>query len=232
MVVALRRDFVDALAEDRGIGEVVAGNEDVLAVFGVGSRHVAGTHEELAQEDHGQNYAYDAQRVGHGAAQRRSVGVDAHLLQCLLRGAQRRGVGRRAAQNARHVGHRDSEGVAHRHGQGRSEQHDGDGGRDEPQSVGAHRTEEARPHLKAEGVDEDHQSETLGIGQHRRVERKPEMPGQNAHEEDEGRSERDSEKADLSQSDTDRRDERNHHDGLQSRVLDEQFFKPFHSFNC
>ena len=33
------------------------------------------------------------------------------------------------------------------------------------------------------------------------------MPGQNAHEEDEGRSERDSEKADLSQSDTDRRDE-------------------------
>ena len=154
------------------------------------------------------------------------------MLQCLLRGAQRRGVGRRAAQNARHVGHRDSEGVAHRHGQGRSEQHDGDGGRDEPQSVGAHRTEEARPHLKAEGVDEDHQSETLGIGQHRRVERKPEMPGQNAHEEDEGRSERDSEKADLSQSDTDRRDERNHHDGLQSRVLDEQFFKPFHSFNC
>jgi hypothetical protein len=110
--------------------------------------------------------------------------------------------------------------------------HDGDGGRDEPQSVGAHRTEEARPHLKAEGVDEDHQSETLGIGQHRRVEREPEMPGQNAHEEDEGRSERDSEKADLSQSDTDRRDERNHHDGLQSRVLDEQFFKPFHSFNC
>ena len=31
MVVALRRDFVDALAEDRGIGEVVAGDEDVLA---------------------------------------------------------------------------------------------------------------------------------------------------------------------------------------------------------
>ena len=103
---------------------------------------------------------------------------------------------------------------------------------DQPQSVDAHRAEEARSHLQAEGIDEDHQSETLGIGQHRRVERKPEMPGQNAHEEDEGRSERDSEKADLSQSDTDRRDERNHHDGLQSRVLDEQFFKPFHSFNC
>lgn len=61
-----------------------------LRCSGVGSRHVAGTHEELAQEDHGQNYAHDAQRVGHGAAQRRSVGVDAHLLQRLLRGAQRR----------------------------------------------------------------------------------------------------------------------------------------------
>ena len=112
------------------------------------------------------------------------------------------------------------------------DRHDGDGGGDEPQSVGAHRTEETRSHLQTESVDEDHQSETFGVGQHRRVEREAEMPGQNAHEEDEGRAERDPEEADLSQSDTDRRDERNHHDGLQSRVLDEQFFKPFHPFNC
>ena len=104
--------------------------------------------------------------------------------------------------------------VTHGYGQECSEQYDGDGGGDEPQPVGAHRTEEARSHLQAQGVDENHQSETLGVGEHRRVERQPEMPGQDAYEEDEGRAERNPEEADFSQSDAERRDERNHHDGL------------------
>ena len=87
---------------------------------------------------------------------------------------------------------------------------------------------ESRPDLQSEGVDEDDESEILGIGQHRGVERKPEMPGENTHKEDEGRAERDPEEADLAQPDADRRDERDHDDGLQGRVFDEQFLKPFH----
>ena len=228
MVVAVDRDFVHAFAEDGGIGQAVAGDEDVLVVFGVGARHVRGAHEEFAQENHGQNDAHDTQRVGHGAAQRGAVGVHPHLLQGLLCGTQRRGVGRRAAEDARHVGHRDLEGVAQPHGQRRAEQYDGDGRRHQPQPIDAHRAEKARSHLQTEGVDEDHQSETFGVGQHRRVERQPEVSGHDPHEEDESRAERDSEEADLAQSDADRRDERDHHDGLQCRVLDEQFFKPFH----
>ena len=91
-----------------------------------------------------------------------------------------------------------------------------------------HRAEKARADLQAEGIDEDDEAEILGIGEHRRVERQSEVPGQNAHEEDEGRAERDAEEPDFSQSDADCRDERNHHDGLQGRMLDEQIFKPFH----
>lgn len=138
------------------------------------------------------------------------------------------GVGRSAAQDARHVGHRDPEGVAQGYGKRRAEQDDGDGWRDEAQPVGPHRAEETRSDLQSEGIDEDDQSEILGVDQHRGVERQPEVSGEDAHEEDEGRAERDAEEADLAQTDADRRDERDHHDGLQGRMFDQERFKPFH----
>ena len=214
VVVALGGDVVDALAEDGGIREVVAGDEEVLLVLGVGSRHVRRADEEFAQGDDRQDDAHDPQRIGHRAAQRRAVGIEPRLLEGLLRRAECRGVGRGAAEDTRHVGHRNPEGVAQGHGQRRSSEYDGDGRGDQAQSVGAHRAEKARADLQAEGIDEDDEAEILGIGEHRRVERQSEVPGQNAHEEDEGRAERDAEEPDFSQSDADCRDERNHHDGL------------------
>ena len=221
MVVALRGDLVDAFAEDGGVGQVVAGDEDVLAVLGVRFGHVRRPDEDLADEDDGQNDAHHAQRIGHGAAQGGAVGVDAHLLQRLLRGAERRGVGRGSAEDAGRVGHGDVQREAHAYGERGADQHYGDGRRQQAQAVGAQRVEETRPDLQTEGVDEDDESETFGIGQHLRVDRESEMPGQNAGEEDERHAQRYAEKADFTESDADRRDERDHHDGLQRRMFDE-----------
>ena len=186
-------------------------------------------HEELPHEDNRQNDPHDAQRIGQCAAQRRAVGVEPQLLEGLLRGAECRGVGRRTAENARHVGHRDSEGVAHPHGQCRAQQRQSDGRQQQPHAVGAQRAEEAGADLQSEGVDEENQSEALGVDEHRGVEREAEVAGQNADEEDEGRAERDAADADFAQSDAEDRDERNHDDGLQRRVFDEQISEPFHA---
>ena len=227
-VVALHGDVVDAPAEERRIGDVVAGDEDVLAVFCIGPRQVRGADEEAAQEGDGQNHPHDAQRIGDGTAQRRAAVIEPQLFEHLLCGSQRRGVGRCAAQDARHVGHRDAEQAAHAGGCGRTEEHEPDGRGEEPQPVGAHRTEKARSDLQTEGIDEDDESETLGVGQHRRVEFESEVPGENSREEDEGRAEGDSEEADLPQTDSDCGDQRYHHDGLQGRGFEEQVFEPFH----
>ena len=221
VVVALRSDLVDAFAEDGRVGQVVAGDEDVFPVFGVRLRHVGGADEELADEDDGQDDAHHAQRIGHGAAQGGAAGVDAHLLQRLLRRSERRGVGRGAAQDARHVGHRDVQRIAHCHGQPRAEQYYRKGGRHQAQSVGAQRVEEAGADLQAEGVYEDDEPEALGIVQHRRVDRQSEMPGQDPCEKDECHAQRDAEDAYPAEGDPDRRNERNNHDGLQGRVFDE-----------
>ena len=127
MMVALCGDFVDALAEDGRVGQVVAGDKYVLLVLGVGFRHVAGFDEEFADEHDGQYDAHHTQRISYGAAQGRPVGIDAHLLQGLLRGTERRGVGRGAAQDTRHVGHRNVQDETHGYGQGGAEQHHGNG---------------------------------------------------------------------------------------------------------
>ena len=99
---------MDAPAEERGVGDVVAGDEDVLAVLGIGSGEVRGADEELAQQGDGQDYADDAQRVGYGTAQGGAAVIHAQLLEDLLGGTQGRGVGRGAAEDARHVGHGDA----------------------------------------------------------------------------------------------------------------------------
>ena len=190
-------------------------------MLGVRFGHVRRPDEDFADEDDGQNDAHHAQRIGHGAAQGGAVGVDAHLLQRLLRGAERRGVGRGSAEDAGRVGHGDVQREAHAYGERGADQHYGDGRRQQAQAVGAQRVEETRPDLQTEGVDEDDESETFGIGQHLRVDRESEMPGQNAGEEDERHAQRYAEKADFTESDADRRDERDHHDGLQRRMFDE-----------
>ena len=119
------------------------------------------------------------------------------------------------------VGHGDVQREAHAYGERGADQHYGDRRRQQAQSVGAQRVEETGADLQTEGVDEDDESETFGIGQHLRVDRESEMPGQNAGEEDERHAQRYAEKADFTESDADRRDERDHHDGLQRRMFDE-----------
>ena len=96
-------------------------------MFGVGPREVAGADESFADEDDGQYDAHDAQRIGQGAAQRGAGGGDAHRLQGLLGGTEGRSIGRGAAEDTRHVGHGDAEGVAQGDGCARAEQDDGDG---------------------------------------------------------------------------------------------------------
>ena len=129
-----------------------------------------------------------------GAAQGGAVGLLSEQLERLLGGTQGRGVGRGAAQDARHAGHGDAESVAQPYGGSGAERDDRDGGEQQPHAVGAHRAEETGPHLQPEGIDEQHETETLDIGQHRGVDRQSAVSGQNPHEEDERRSERNAEK--------------------------------------
>ena len=73
-------------------------------------------------------------RQGHGAAQGGAVGVDAPLLQRLLRGAERRGVGRGSAEDAGRGGHGDVQREAHAYGERGADQHYGDRRRQQAQS--------------------------------------------------------------------------------------------------
>ena len=158
-------------------------------MFGVGARQIGGADECPADEKQGQDYPHHTHRVGEGAAQGGAVGLLSEQLERLLGGTQGRGVGRGAAQNARHAGHGDSESVAQPYGGSGAERDDRDGGEQQAHAVGAHRAEETGSHLQPEGIDEQHEAETLDVGQHRRVDRQSAVSGQNPHEEDERRSE-------------------------------------------
>ena len=218
-VVAVFGDLVHALAEYGRVGQVVAGDEDVLAVLGVGPGKVRGADEELAYDDQRQNHAHHAQRIGQRAAERGAVGGHSQLFEGPLRRTQRGGVGRGAAEDAGHVGDRDVQREAQRHGQQSPGQHQQDGRRDEAGPLAAQRVEESRPYLQPECVDEKHQPEALGVDEHLRIDRKAEVACQDADEKDEGGAQGDAAEPYLAQPDSQGRDQRQDHHGLQRRML-------------
>ena len=104
MVVAVCRDVADAFTDDAGVGNLEFDDEDILFMIGVRLLTGRGPGEEFAYGDDAQNHAYDTQRVGQCTAQRGVVAVPLHPREHLLCRTERRGVGRGAAQDARHGG--------------------------------------------------------------------------------------------------------------------------------
>lgn len=93
-------DLAHGHAEYAGIVYLEGCDVGAVRVAGFGRGQVARPHPEAAHHENGQDHPYDTQRIGHRAAQRRSVGGNSQLVERLLRRTQRRRVGRRAAQYA------------------------------------------------------------------------------------------------------------------------------------
>ena len=221
-MVAPLGDLADAQPLQGGIRDAEASDEDTLSVFGIGGGQILRPDETFADEDDSQNNPHDAQRIGQRATQGGAAGIEPQLHEGLLGGTQRRRVGGRTAENARHVGQRDAAECPHGHGQQRS-------GEDHPHSdgqhrrtAGAHRGEESRADLKPQRIDEENQSEALGIGEHARIDAQSDVSGQNADEKYERHPQRDPADADLPQQDARRGDQREDDDGLNGRMFGEK----------
>ena len=82
--------------------------------------------------------------------------------------------------------------------------------------------------MKPEGIDKDDKSEILGEIKHVAVDFQPEVTGQDTDKENEGDSERNSEKLDFPQIQACRTDQRKHYYRLYDRRFEEYFPNKIH----
>ena len=184
----------------------------------------------VADEDHREDDAHDAQRVGHGIAQgdgrvvvARGVGIG------LLRGAESRGVRHGAREDADHRrdggAGRQVDDVGHRYAQ----QHDGRGAADEREPSVLERREESRSDLQTDRKDEEDESELLHELPDLAVDRHAEVAHCDADEEDPRDAERDAADPDLAQQDAERDDQCENQDGMCDAAAEEQGMQPLHN---
>ena len=186
---------------------------------------------ELPDQQEGQYHPHHAERICHGTAQGGPLGRKPELVDGLLGGAERRGVGGGPAEDADHVGHRDGQQIAEGDGCGRPGKHKPQPQHVELYSPGAERAEESRAHLKAKLVDKQHEAEVLGVFQYRRVDGQAEVSGHDTGEEHKRDPQRDAADTQLPQSKPDGDDDRDDTHGLQGRLLEKQTLKPIHTAN-
>ena len=220
-------DWMD-IEKQRGIS--VTCDEDVLLVLLVGCRYIAFAHEEPAQHNDCEYYSHNTQRIGQGTAQRRLAAVYAHLLKCLLRRSKSRRVCSCTAQYSRHVGHGNAERVAQSYGRQCTYGKQTQRRCYELCAFGTHRAEETGTHLQAQRIHEQHQTESLGIEEHVAVDGETGMTGQDADKEDKCYPKRDAAYTYLAQHHTQSRYQRQHHNGLQCRVLNKKRIQIIHSY--
>lgn len=225
------REGADALyvhVENRGIGDAEGGDIRVVDLCRACRGDVGLADDGLADYDKGENDAHDAERICDGAGEGSVAYGQAELLQRLLGGAERGGVGRRSAEHAHEVGYvlpaLEREGESHEG----AEDDDCEGEKVELDATLAEGAEKARSDLESELVDEEHESEALGVGEHRRVYRQSEVSGEDAGEEHEGDAERYAADAQFAQTETYRDDKSQHHKRLQGRLLEKKILKPVH----
>ena len=227
-------DVLDRRAVEHRVGEldgdlrgelllVRKGREPLILLLEL---HVQG----VADEDHREDDAHDAQRVGHGIAQgdgrvvvARGVGIG------LLRGAESRGVRHGAREDADHRrdggAGRQVDDVGHRHAQ----QHDGRGAADEREPTVLERGEESRSDLQTDRKDEEDESEFLHELPDLAVDRHAEVAHCDADEEDPRDAERDTADPDLAQQDAERDDQCENQDGMCDAAAEEQGMQPLHN---
>ena len=222
-------DLAHGHAEYAGIVYLEGCDVGAVRVAGFGRGQVARPHPEAAHHENGQDHPYDTQRIGHRAAQRRSVGGNSQLVERLLRRTQRRRVGRRAAQYAHHFGERYGGDATQEDRHAGADCYDAESQQVESHAAPVERTEKARSHLQSERVDEEHQSEAFGIFEHLFVDRQPEVTGQNSHEEDERDAQRDAADAHLAQCHACGADQGDDDHRLQRRMFHEKGIDPLHA---
>ena len=159
----------------------------------------------IAHENQREDDAHDAQRIGHGVAQRdirilnaRSIGI------CLLRRTESRGVRHGARKDADHRGDRrvghDMDHVGRRDAQ----QHDRRRAAHQRHAAVLERREEAGPHLQSDREDEQDETELLDEVAYVVIDRHAEVAEGDAHEQNPGDPQRDASDLDLAQQDSER----------------------------
>ena len=190
---------------------------------------VFGPDHGLAQQDHREDYADNAQRIRDRTAESRRSAVQPELVQGLLGRTQGRRIGRRPAEDADHVRQADRREPGKGDGHERSDQDD-----PHPEDIQFHAAfpegvEETGTDLEAQGVHEDDQAEILRESQHLRVDGQAEMTGQDTAEENEGDTQRNTGDLDPSQHQTGDDDQENDHDRLHGGITGKKCLQETHS---
>ena len=183
---------------------------------------VNGLDDGLPQQDHCQDDPHDAQRIGHGASQGRRSAVHPELVQRLLCGTQRRGIGRRPAEDADHIRQGDLRHVTESDGHDGSQCDHAHSQDVQFHSALAESIEKTGTDLQAQGINEDDQAEILCEGEHVGIDGKPQVSGQDSAEENEGHSQGDTCDPDASQQQAGDDDQEDHHHSLQGGLRKQQ----------
>ncbi len=227
--VAVFADASQIAAEDTGVGNDHRGDEGVVDMFGLRCGHVGRSHEKASHDGDSQYHAHDAQRIGHGTAERRGGRVEPHLCERLLRGGQRGRIGYRTAQQSHHLGQRHARQKAERHGHSRTRRDQEQSQRVEPYAVAAECAEKTGTYLHAERIDEQHQTEVLHEIENRRVDRQSEVSGHDTGKKYACHAERNAPDAQLAQSQPHGAYQRQERNGGDVDLAVEQSVKKIHN---
>ena len=186
--------------------------------------------QRIADEDHREDDADDAQRIGYGIAQCDRRVVDPRSVAVsLLCGAQSRRVGHGARQDADHGGDRRIGGQMQRIGGGDTQSDDERRQSDELHTAVLERREKPGPDLQPDREDEQDQAELLDEAQHAGVDRHAEMAGCDADEENPRRPQRNASDLDFPQQDSDGDDQRQNENGVRQRIAEKEVVQPIHT---
>lgn len=152
-----------------------------------------------------------------------------HLLQRLLGRTQGRRVGSGATQHTHHVGQAYARQPHGQQGNECAQQDDAYGQQVERGAALTERTDKTRTHLKAQRIDKEHQSETLGIGEHVVVNGQAEATGQNAAEKYESYAQREAAHVNFAQHEPYGTYQANDDYGLYVCRKRQDMIEPFHS---
>ena len=139
--------FLDAFIEDGRIVYLKRRDIGFVRIIFLFQFQIFLTGQCLAYYQYGKNHSHHPQRIGYRTAQSRSAGLQPHLLQGLLRRAQRRRVGRGATEDAYHVRQRYVQSVTAQYGHQRTDQHHSQSQHVQLHPALAERAEETGPHL-------------------------------------------------------------------------------------
>ena len=179
------------------------------------------TYQCLTYHQNTENNSHYSYRICHRTPQSRSTRFDSHLFQRLLCSTQSRCIRRCSAKDTYHIRQRNSQPITSQQCHQRTDQHYAYCQHIQLYTTCTERTEKARPYLQSQCIYEYHQTEALRIVQHLRVYGQSEMPGKDTCKEHERHSQRYTADMYLSQSQTNSRDQREHHNRLQGGMFNE-----------